>query len=170
MRQDFRDIYNYAKRKGFLVTGVDRTSIYLERATMQATVEGLNVEFVQHDMRTFCRKSTYDAVLNMYSSFGYFENPEDDRQVLSNVYVSLKKGGKLIMDMKGKEIVASDFQEHDWYEENGVLFLEERRITDDWNYIWNRWIKIDGNQRSEFVFSLRLYSGEELSSLLGIGG
>ena len=154
-------------RRGFRVTGVDRTTFYLDRAREQAGVEELHVEFIKEDMRNFCRPGDYDAVLNMYSSFGYFESPDEDRQVLNNINASLKEGGRLLMDMMGKEVLATIFQERDWHENNGVLFLEERKISGDWDYIQNRWIMIDGDSRAEFEFPLRIYSGAELSRLLG---
>jgi SAM-dependent methyltransferase len=157
-------------RRGFRVVGVDRTSKYIEEARKQAEAQGLNVEFLQEDMRNFCRPETYDAALNLYTSFGYFENPEEDRQVLKNVYSSLKKGGKLVIDVMGKEVLARIFRERDWHEEDGIIFLEERKLSNGWSRIQNRWIMIKGEERKEFTFSLRLYSGEELSLLLSESG
>jgi len=157
-------------RRGFQVVGVDRTSKYLEAARRQAEAEGLNVDFMQEDMRNFCRPDTFNAVLNLYTSFGYFENPEDDRKVLRNVHLSLKTGGKLLMDLMGKEVLAGVFRERDWHEENGVIFLEERKLNSGWSWVQARWIMIKGNERKEFTLSHRLYSGAELSSLLAESG
>jgi len=89
-------------RRGFQVTGVDRTRPYLDRAARQAEAEGLKVEFVQSDMRDFCRPDAFDAVVNLFTSFGYFEDPEDDCQVALNMYRSLKSGGVFLIDMMGK--------------------------------------------------------------------
>lgn len=50
-------------RRGFKVTGVDRTKLYLDEAQRQAEAEGLKIEFVQDDMRAFCRPSTFDAAI-----------------------------------------------------------------------------------------------------------
>ena len=93
-------------RRGFRVTGVDRTRLYLDRASKQAEAEGLKIEFVQDDMRTFCRPDAFDVVINLFTSFSYFEDPEEDRQVLVNVYRSLKPGGVFVLEMLGKEILA----------------------------------------------------------------
>ena len=101
-------------RRGFQVTGVDRTQRYLSQATEQANREGLHAEFVQDDMRTFCRPDSYDAVINMFTSFSYFEDPEEDRQVIANVYQSLKSEGKLILETHGKETLARIFRERVW--------------------------------------------------------
>jgi SAM-dependent methyltransferase len=153
-------------RRGFTVTGVDRTGVYLRRAHKQAETEGLKIEFVQADMREFCRPNTFELVLNLFTSFGYFENPAEDRRVIVNVHKSLAKGGKLVMDMMGKEIIARIFRERDWHEENGVIWLQERSISKDWSWIDNRWILLRGTKRDEFRVSHRLYSAAELTALL----
>ncbi len=156
--------------RGFNVTGVDRTSSYLKEASEKAKSMGVEVEFTQEDMRKFCRPDSFDVALNMFSSFGYFEGPADDRNVLLNIYQSLKEGGKLLIEMMGKEILARDFLKRDWVEENGIILLEEREISCDWTRIDNRWIVIKGNKRKEFRFSLHLYSGAELTQLLSDSG
>jgi SAM-dependent methyltransferase len=153
-------------RRGFHVTGVDRTSKYLEQARERSQAEGLDVEFAQEDMRTFCRPNTYDAAISMFTSFGYFENPEEDRQVAMNVYRSLKSGGLFLTDMMGKEVLAHIFQERDWHEVDGVIWLQERKVSQNWGWMWNRWILLRGNERIEGEISYRLYSATEMVSLL----
>ena len=153
-------------RRGFQVTGVDRTAVYLEKARKQADAEKLPIEFVQEDMRKFCRPHAFDVVLNFYTSFGYFENPAEDRRVIVNMEKSLKKDGRLVMEMMGKEILARIFRERDWREEDGVIWLEERKVSKDWTWIDNRWILLRGDKRNEFRISHRLYSAAELAALL----
>ena len=60
-------------RRGFQVTGVDRTAAYLEEARGRAKSEDLAVEFVQEDMRRFVRPDAYDGALSLFTSFGFFE-------------------------------------------------------------------------------------------------
>ena len=153
-------------RRGLHVTGVDRTAAYLDCARKQAEAEGVAIEFVQEDMRSFCRPETFDGAINLYTSFGYFDSPADDRQVLMNVHQSLRSGAKFVLEMMSKEVLAAIFRERDWRERNGLILLEERRISDDWNRIDNRWILIDGDSRKEFIVSHRLYSAAELTSLM----
>lgn len=93
-------------RRGFEVTGVDRTPRYLGRARARAKDEGLNVEFVEADVRNFSRPEVFDVVVNLFTSFGYFEDARDDKKVLENVYKSLKSSGKLIVELRGKEALA----------------------------------------------------------------
>ncbi len=153
-------------RRGFNVVGVDRTAFYLDKAREQAQREKLNVEFVKDDMRRFCRPDAFDVVINLYTSFGYFENPAEDRRVLVNTHSSLRAGGRLVMEMVGKEILARIFRERDWREEGGVMWLEERKVSKDWTWIDNRWILLQGDKRREFRVSHRLYSAAELTALL----
>ena len=153
-------------RRGFLVTGVDRTTSYLEQARQQAEKEKLNIEFVHADMRAFVRPDAFDSVVSTYTTFGYFEDPADDRRVVSNVYKSLKPGGAFLIDMHGKETLARVFQERDWSERDGVITLQERKVTQNWSWMQNRWILLKGNERIENSFSHRLYSGTEMADLL----
>jgi len=153
-------------RRGFKVTGVDRTKSYLDKARKQAKTEGLNIEFVNEDMRTFCRADAYDVVVNMFTSFGYFEDADDDQQVVDNVHASLKSDGKLLIDMMGKELVAKVFRERDWSEINGFIILEDRKLLNNWEKIQNHWIILKDDKQIDYKFVLRLYSAKELTSLL----
>ena len=153
-------------RHGLNVTGVDRTALYLEQAKKKAEAKGLDIRFVEQDMRTFCEPNAFDVVINVLTSFGYFEDPADDKRVLENVYKSLKKGGKFLIDIMGKEVLARIFQERRWRQEDGLIVLEEGKVRDDWGSIDNRWIIIKDGKQQECRFSLRLYSAVELCELL----
>jgi len=154
-------------RRGFKVTAVDRTTAYLEQARQRTAEQGMTVEWVQADMREFCRPDAFDAAVNLFTAFGYFENAADDRKVASNLFRSLRPGGALVMEMVGKEILARIFRERDWHEEpDGTLMLEERRLRSGWDWIENRWILLKGAERKEFRLAHRLYSAAELSQLL----
>lgn len=156
--------------KGFIITGVDRTLKYLEKAKSDANAKNLSVEFILDDMRHFKRLNYFDAVIIMYTSFGYFSNPIDNMQVLHNAYNSLKENGSLLIDLMGKEIVARIFSVRDCYELNGTTYIEERKVTNNWNWIENRWIMIKDNIKQEFRLSHWLYSANELSIMLNDAG
>jgi SAM-dependent methyltransferase len=145
---------------------VDRTGLYIERARKKAEEQRLDIRFVQEDMRRFCEPDTFDAVINVFTSFGYFEDETDDKLVIENIYKLLKEGGKFVIDIIGKEVLARIFQEKRWREEDGVIVLEEAKIKEDWSSIESRWIIIKDGGQDEFRFSLRLYSAAELSELL----
>lgn len=153
-------------RRGFKVTGVDRNAEYMKEAKQRAREAGLTVELVRRDMRDFCRPETFDAAINMFTSFGYFKDHRDDQRVARAMVRSLKPGGRLLIETMGKEVMARIFRPRDWYEQSGYLVLEERRVTPDWSRIESQWVLIKGTMRREFAISLRLYSACELWDLL----
>ncbi len=153
-------------RAGFLVTGVDRTRTYLQKARKQAEKEGLNVKFIRDDMRHFCKPNTFDAAINLFTSFGYFEDMAEDKKVIANVSRSLKSGGIFLIDTMGKELLARIFRERDWYEVNDILVLQERNVCRNWSWIENRWIMIKDGEIEEHKVSHRLYSAVELAAIL----
>ncbi len=154
-------------RRGFDVTGVDRTASYLEEARRRARDENLQVRWVHEDMWSFSRPEAFDIVLNMYTSFGYFEDVADDRLAARGFFDALRPGGRLVMELHGKENLAAGFSARDWVElDDGRVLLEERTIVDDWRAVRNRWIVYHDGGRYELEFSLRLYGAAELVDLL----
>jgi SAM-dependent methyltransferase len=153
-------------RRGFGVTAVDRTQRYLDEAAATARTENLAVEFVHEDMRHFCRPDSFDVMLNLFTSFGYFEAQRDDRQVIENAHRSLTNGGRFVLDLMSKEIIARIFRPRDWHPVDDGILLEDRKIVDGWTRIENRWTLIRDGQQHEWTFSHRLYSAAELCALL----
>ncbi|MDR1024547.1 MAG: class I SAM-dependent methyltransferase [Treponema sp.] len=155
--------------RGFVCTGLDITESYLEAARDDAAAERLNIEWVRADVRDFVRSHSFDVAVNLYISFGYFSDPQDDRQALANAYESLKTGGSLIIETLGKEIAVRDFVRAEWFRRAGYLVLTEYRPVDSWAALQNRWILVgegDHSEKAEKVFTQRLYAASELRALL----
>jgi len=153
-------------RRGFNVTGVDIMKTYLNDAKKQARNEKLKIEYVHSDARNFLRPGFFDMAINLYVSFGYFENSDDDLLVLRNICNSLKSGGVFIMEALGKEIAVRDFIEADWFERPGYTLLTEYEALDSWTRLKTRWILLNDEKRIEKVFTQRLYAASELRDLL----
>lgn len=150
-------------KKGFSVTGVDRSRFLLDKAKERANSEGSSVEWVLEDMRRFIRPMSYDLVLNMFTSFGYFDDKNDDMKVLENVLTNLKSGGIFLMDVMGKERLARIFKPTmaDVLDD-GTMVIQRPEIYDDWTRVRNDWIIIKGRQANTFKFHHTVYSGQEL--------
>jgi SAM-dependent methyltransferase len=156
--------------RGFRVTAVDATPPYLETARERARDADVEVKFIHEDMREFRREESFDAIFNLYTSFGYFEERNDDKRTARNFYESLKPGGTLVLSLVGKETLAGQFEKRTWDEQDGAYILEEHTIEDNWSWIENRWMIVDEGDVREFTVSHRLYSAFELSELLeGVG-
>ncbi len=150
-------------KAGFTVTGVDRTKFLLDIARKKARAVKTKVEWVQMDMRDFVRKASFDLVLNMFTSFGYFDDKSEDMKVLQNIFTSLKPGGVFLMDLMGKETLAKVLQPTtSTVLQNGTKVIQLHEIFDDWTRIRNEWILIKKGKAKSFKFHHTLYSGQEL--------
>jgi SAM-dependent methyltransferase len=147
-------------RRGYAVTGVDRTSFLLGKARALAQSEGLDVEFVQIDL-----------VLSLFTSFGYFDDKDEDLGVLRNILANLAEGGKLLIDVMGKERLARIYQPTvSEVLEDGSMLVQRHEIIDDWTRVRNEWIVIRGGTAKRYPFHHTIYSGEELRALLQRAG
>jgi SAM-dependent methyltransferase len=102
-------------QEGYRVTGFDFSEYFLKIAQQKAKAAGLDVPFVKGDMRHLPFDSEFDAIINIFTSFGYFENEEEDLAVLKGVHRGLKGGGYFFMDFSNSPKAIS------WLYENGDI-------------------------------------------------
>jgi SAM-dependent methyltransferase len=128
-----RHLIALAKRR-LKVTGVDRTRAFLDRAKAGADREGVRVEWVQEDMRSFQRPNAFDGAVNCVTSFGYFADQAEDLLVARNLHDGLKANARLVIEMMGKEVLARDFHKRTWERlPDGALLLQERKLSRGWD-------------------------------------
>ena len=158
-------------RRGYRVTGVDRTRFLLDKARARGRRAGLGVEWVLADMRDFVRPETYHVVFNLFTSFGYFDARDEDVAVLRNVYRSLRPGGVLLMDMTGKETLARVFQPTtSELLPDGSRLVQVHEVFDGFSRVRNEWILIRKGRARSFRFHHTVYSGQELvDRLMAVG-
>jgi SAM-dependent methyltransferase len=103
----------------------------------------------------------------MYTSFGYFEQRDDDLKVLRNVLRSLTAGGRLVIEVLGKEVLARIFLPTTCTEApDGTRIFEQHEILSDWKRIRNRWLVVRGDRARTFELEHTIYSGRELEELM----
>ena len=158
-------------QEGFHVAGVDLSPFLLQKAMGMAQEEGADVEWVLDDMRSFVRPEAFDLVVNIFTSFGYFDDRTDDMTVLLNIHRSLRQGGVLVMELMGREILARGFLPTTSEElADGRLLIQRHEICDDWTRVKNQWILIEGDKATTFRFQHSVFSGQELKDkLLDVG-
>jgi SAM-dependent methyltransferase len=160
----------FAKR-GFRVTGVDLSAFHLGKAREHAAHARVAIDFVESDMRAFVRPGTFDLALSFFTSFGYFEDAADDLRVLRNVHASLRAGGTLFMELLSKERMARVMEPTVSYRlPDGSIRVSRHEIVDDWTRIKNEWLFIKGDRVRRYELLLRVYSGQELKTLLDTAG
>jgi SAM-dependent methyltransferase len=159
-------------RRGFQVVGVDLSEALLYAARQRAEREGLTITFLRSDMREIDFTDEFDAVINMFTSFGYLENEMEDEKVLRKVAQALKRGGKFLLDLMNRDWLIRNFQPMGWRADNeGWFVLEERNFDHLSGRIETRWIFVarDG-VRYERLSSIRLYTASELRTMLERSG
>jgi SAM-dependent methyltransferase len=158
-------------KAGFAVTGVDRTAYLLNKARERAGDEGASVEWIEQDMRDFVRPTAFDLAINLFTSFGYFDDWAENQRVLENILTSLKPGGVFVFDHLGKELLAERFEatRSDSLADGAVL-IHRNQIVDDWSRIEGQWILLDGDRATTYTIRHWLYSGRELRDLLASAG
>jgi hypothetical protein len=125
-------------------------------------------------MREFHRHGAFDGAINLFTAFGYFDDIEEDRRVLKNLYVSLRPGARVAIDLMSLEILLRVFHPRagfrGWSECKGVLRLEERSIDLARSWVHGRDIYVTPEGRQQVQIEHRLYSGAELRGLLESAG
>ncbi|MFG2894569.1 class I SAM-dependent methyltransferase [Streptomyces sp. NPDC048248] len=153
-------------RRGYVVTGVDLSPLMLKRARVACEEAGADVRLVQADMLTHVEPESYDVVLNVFTSFGYFDDPRDNEQVLRNAHDSLVPGGQLLVDVMGKEVLAGWIGRPKLVElDDGGYVVQRDTVLDSWTRLRTDWTLVrDGVAREASITSF-LYSAAELRAL-----
>lgn len=90
-------------RRGYQVVGLDRDETVVDEARRRAAEAGQKVTYTVGDMRQVSRiTGTFDAVINMWQSFSYFDE-ETNKDVLRQIYSKLMPGGRFIIDMYNRD-------------------------------------------------------------------
>ena len=112
---------------GFDVTGLDYSRHLLDVARERGTAA--NLHYVEGDMRALPAKWTgrFAAVLNLFTSFGFFLDPADDVRVVRELARVLRPGGVLIWHGGSRDGVMAKFLARDWWKsEDGTMIAHER--------------------------------------------
>ena len=102
-------------KRGFKVTGLDLNAEYLDLASKAADAAKVKIETVAGDMREIPFENKFDAIVNMYSSFGYLESEAEDLKVLESAAKALKTGGRILLDMLNREWAVTNYIQNDWH-------------------------------------------------------
>ena len=157
-------------RKGLDVTGADLTDAYIRRARRRARAEGLDVNFVRCDMRELPFESEFDAVVNWFTSFGYFDDA-GDLAAARAAFVALRPGGKFLIDMMNKSWLLAHFDGRRREELlNGVRITNRPRWDARSGCVRDTWAMSKRGRTARTTIRLRLYDGAEIRDLLRKSG
>ena len=95
-------IANALAERGYRVTGLDASELFLDRARADADARGVDVEYVHGDMRKLPWRETFDGLVNWFTSFGYFDDATN-REMLVGFCDALRPGGRLVLETQNPD-------------------------------------------------------------------
>ena len=108
------------------VTGLD---ISANSICYAKQFENEKLHFAEHDMRLPFGSIMYNAVFNLFTSFGYFNAEYENLKVLRNIHASLKVNGIFVLDFLNAELVKNNLVANEQQVREGVTFDVERKIS-----------------------------------------
>jgi len=162
-------------RRGFKnVEGLDISHYLIRRARLQAEKEGLKVKFREGDARRLpYQADSFDAVMILGNSFGYFESIRDDLQVLKEVWRVLRPWGKILIDVADGSYLKENYQKRSWEWINKQMFVcRERSLSSDGQRLISREVIVNARKGviADQVYAIRLYNKDMLRQLLEKAG
>lgn len=163
-----------ARRGLKLVEGLDRSHFLVQKAKERAKADGLGVKFKAGDARKLpYATDSFNAVIIMGNSFGYFDTTQDDLRVLREVMRVLRPWGKILIDITDGNFMRENFQKRSWEWINDKLFVcRERSLSSDSDRLVSREVitHVEKGIIADQFYAERLYSKESLTKLLTDAG
>lgn len=157
-------------RQGFRVIGLDYQAALLQEATHAATEAGVTPSFIRGDMRQLPFHGTFDAVVNMFTAFGYFSDAEN-AHVLHEVARALRPDGVFILDVANRDAMLRQAQPRSWKRlPDGTPLISEWSwdvLTGRYTH-WQLLVGADGTRA--FTHSVRVYTFTELRAMCAQAG
>jgi SAM-dependent methyltransferase len=105
--------------RGFSVTGLDLSTASLALARARGNHA---VHWMRHDMRRPFGNAAYDYILNLFTSFGYFEDPADHFSVVSNIARALKPEGRVVIDFLNVRHAERHLRRHEIIRRDAIVY------------------------------------------------
>ncbi|NTU53580.1 MAG: class I SAM-dependent methyltransferase [Chlorobiaceae bacterium] len=156
-------------RLGLVVTANDLSPFLLNRAKELALNEGLPMEFTLQDMRKIRTETRFNLIVQLFSSFGYFESDREDRDIIANISTMLRPDGWYVLDLLNPYHLKRHFVPRTERKAGVLAITEERSLTE--RHVTKRITLHEENGREHsFTESVRIYTPDEATELLGSNG
>jgi len=143
------------------VLGVDLSENSILEAKKETTA---TLRFDTHDMRKVIPKLKFAAVFNLFTSFGYFDSPEENQKVCSSVSEMLNSNGKFIIDFMNAEKVIRNLVLSEEKPIHGITFKLARRF--DGKHIFKEIHFSDKGQNFHFTERVQALNLQDFQALL----
>lgn len=147
------------------VTGLDLSPNSIKKAK---SMENETLKFDVHDMREVYQSEKFDAVLNLFTSFGYFDSNEENLKVLNSVHEMLKDDGVLVIDFLNAKRTIANLVESEEKEIDAINFKIKRSF--DGQHIHKNIQFTDENKNFDFNERVQALVKDDFEYLLGKSG
>jgi SAM-dependent methyltransferase len=151
---------------GYDVDGTDLSPVLLKRAKARGT--GSTLRYTRADMRRLPARwtSRFDAVINVFTSFGFFAEPADDVRVLREFARVLKPGGVVLWHGGNRDGIAAKFIARDWWRTSDGTLVAQERSFDALSGMLDVRSEWEGRKaRGSRTHRIRLYTATRLAEL-----
>lgn len=150
----------FLNKKGFDVTATDLSTESIQCAKR---MENDHLHFFTHDMRGLFYANYFDAVFNLFTSFGYFKHAYEDEKVFRSVAHALKPGGVFILDFFNAKSVLQKLVAQDEKNIQGVRFRIHKKTEK--GFIVKEIEVNDGGKVMQFKEEVHALTREEFKEL-----
>lgn len=156
---------------GYDVDGLDYSAHLLAAAKKRGM--GKNLRYTRGDMRKLPTKwkGKFDAVIDLFTSFGFFAHPKEDGKVIAEFARVLKPGGILVWHGGSRDGVMARFLSKDWWTtSDGTLIAQEREFDSLSGLlsVHSQWKR--GSKQGRRSHRIRLYTATRLAELCSDAG
>jgi SAM-dependent methyltransferase len=156
---------------GFDVDGLDYSKELIDLAKARGT--GRTLRYARGDMRKLPARWTgrFDAVVNLFTSFGFFLDPADDRRVIAEFARVLAPDGVLVWHGGSRDGVMAKFLDRDWWRSDDGTMIGHERAFDALSGVMTIRTSWEGPKgRGEREHRIRLYTATRLAELCAEAG
>jgi ubiquinone/menaquinone biosynthesis C-methylase UbiE len=157
------------RRKGWNIIGLDLSKNLLTIAKRNMKDEKVDLPLVRADMRCFpFGDQVFDAVICMFTSFGYLPSEDEDIKSFKEIRRVLRKNGKFLLDVANENHVIKVFKETEWAEYGPFYMVEKRSLDLQESRLMSQWtlIRKDTKEARSLQHNVRLYSFQRLKQML----
>ncbi len=148
---------------GYKVYGIDLSRTLLEVAKNNEN-KGKSAFFIQADMRHLPTSQSFDLLLNLFTSFGYFESDEENESVFHQFNQALKPEGIFVFDYFNTAYIEKNLIPYHKERIKGLLIEQERFIEGS---RVQKIIKLNREgEQSIFYESVKMYDPDQLQSMM----
>lgn len=150
---------------GFEVCGIDLSVNSIAEAKQS---ENEHLHFAVWDMRKVYKRNCFDYVVNLFSSFGYFDTPEEDEAAIRAMHDALKPGGTLVLDYLNTEYAVRNMKAREIVQRGDTQFHISKRVEK--GFIKKRIEFLDHGENNEYEEQLKVINGTRFKTMLQNAG